>query len=166
MEANRNIRLSIREHVETLLFDMGYENVYDESNMREWSTPSGRYIFLIDSSIKPTITTLPFIVIELQNITREPFELGNDKGRNFIVFIHVFGRNRGERDDIASYLQDNLARGITYYDFSSGIGVAYSFTILRLGGILVSDSPITGDGREEASLSNWTILSFKAMTQQ
>jgi hypothetical protein len=171
VQVNRNIRLSIKYHLAGLLTTYGYTNVYGEAEMRQVTngtlTPTGNYVFLVDSFISPTQTTLPFVVMEITSIRRIPYELGNDgAGREITTFVHVFGRSRAERDDIASYFQDNIGRSIPYNDYTSGSAVAQTYPIQRTGeGIDVSYAPpVTDEQLQEHSLANWNILNFEART--
>lgn len=171
MQANRNIRLSIRNNLATLLGNMGYAYIYTEADMRAGITPnsSGSYVYLVDSMTKPMATTLPFVVLEVTNITVIPYEMGNRHGRKLDVFVHVFGNSRGVRDDIASYLQDAYSEqgSIPYNNYSSGSAAAYSFPIQLDGdGITVVDSPPPDREITEYSLANWSILSFSANTRE
>lgn len=173
MQVNRNIRLSIKYHLVGLLNTYGYANVYGEQEMRNRAlgsfTASGSapYAFLVDSFVSPTETTLPFVVLEVSNIRRVPYELGTDgAGREITTFVHIFGRSRAERDDIASYFQDNIGRSIPYNDYTSGSATPMTYPIQRVGeGIEVSYAPpVTDQQLQEHSLANWNILSFEART--
>jgi hypothetical protein len=174
METNENILLSVKDHVIARLQAMGYTTVYTEKNMRDIAKgilvlPANKsYIFVVDTFTKPTETTLPFIVIELQPIDREPFELGNDgNARQFTTYIHVFGRSRSERNQIASYLQgsNGIGRSITYYDYTGVAAVEQAYPIQRVSGIRVDNAPPVRDEQiQEYSLANWNIVSFDAMT--
>jgi len=169
MQANRNIRRSIYEYTKTKLTDMGFAYIYTEAQMRSGITPnsSGSYVYLVDSMTKPMATTLPFIVLEVQNIDAEEFEIGNRLGRNFDVFWHVFGNSKGVRDDVASYLQDSAKAdgSIPYNDYSSG-SVSMGFPIQLDGRITVVDSPPPDNEIQEYSLANWSIVHFMARTLQ
>ena len=171
MRINRNIRLSIKYHLADLLNDCGYTNVYGEQEMRNVAlgsfTGAAPFVFLVDSFVSPTETTLPFIVLEVTNIRRVPYELGNDgTGREITTFVHIFGRSRAERDDIASYFQDYIGRSIPYNDYTSGSATPMTYPIQRVGGgIEVSYAPpVTDQQLQEHSLANWNILSFEART--
>lgn len=173
MEVNENIILSLKDHLTTRLTAMGYTNVYDISDMR--NVPSGtlslptdkRYIFLTSTFQKPTVTTLPFIVLEA-NFDRETWQLGDDGDfRQIEVFVHVFGRSQSERNQLASYLQgaNGIGRSIPYNNYTSGSGIAQAYPIQRTSGLRVDSAPpITNGQITEQSLANWNIVSFEAMT--
>jgi hypothetical protein len=115
MQLNRSIRVSIKEHVKTafelpISGGMNAFNVYGENNLPQNNpsfSPTRPYLYIVDSNIQPTLLDLPLIVLELTPFVKDVFELGR-ASRKAELNAHVYGRNRGERDDIASYLQDYL----------------------------------------------------------
>jgi len=166
MLRNRNLRRSIRSHIQTVLesassYGMSQDyNVYDEEAMRLGETVTFPFIYLVDSAIRPTNTELPCIVLETQ-ITKSLFELGNRSGRALTFFLHVFGKTRGERDDLASMFQDDIGQAITVYNYSTGSGVADG-TRIELDPIVPQfDVPLD---KEEASLLNLTVVSYSGIT--
>lgn len=174
MQPNRNIRLSIKNHISSLLQTYGYTNVYGEKDMRDVAlgtlNPSGLFVFLVDSFISPTDTTLPFIVLEVNSIQHIVWELGSEEARGIRTYIHVFGKSRAERDDIAAYLQNNIGRSISYNDYSTGTPVPQAYPIERVtddgSGIEINYAPpVTDEQLQERSLANWAILSFDARTK-
>jgi hypothetical protein len=112
-------------------------------------------------------TKLPFMIIEIRPIIGKQFEVGNRSGKTFTCYLHIFGQNRGARDDIASYLQENLPMGITYSDYTGGSAVDYG-----RGKIEVQDTPtvdeyaVPSDKVEEASITNWSVVRFTAKVKQ
>ena len=162
MNAKRNIRLSIKKEIADEMRLMGYTNVYTESNMRAGTTPTSPFCYIVDSFVRPMETTLPFIVIEIPSITKRPFEVGNSRGRTFKCILHVFGKSRGQRDDIATYIQDNLPSEIKYYDFSSGESVIENYTLEIKDYITVEDAQdLSADMFSESSLVGWTMVIFE-----
>jgi hypothetical protein len=168
MQTNRNIRISIKDSIQTQLVAFGFTNVYTEAQMQlTWSgtfTPVLPYVFFLDEYTMPQLTTLPMVILDLLDIEGNAFELGNRKGRDFDTNIHVFGNTRGQREDIASYLQDNIPHGITIYDYTSGSAGAST-----LGTILMTDdSPtvveekIPNDNIQERSLYNWSRVTWRS----
>lgn len=170
MLRNRNLRRSLYDHVETLLeaassygFSQDF-HVYNEKDMRSGISMTRPFAVLVDSAITPTATTLPFIVLEFRP-SMAPFELGNRSGLYFQSFLHVFGRNRGERDDIGCLLQRNIGETITIYDYSTGSAVADG-TSMEIDPVIdVYDAPPGASELEaEASLLNVTVVSFSGIT--
>lgn len=171
MLRNRNVRRSVREYTKGIFeaasshgMSQDY-NVYGESDLRAGTTPTFPYVYLIDSAIAPTQATLPFIVLEMRSV-RTPYELGNRNGRFYQGFLHVFGRNRGERDDLASMLQDALGTSIPIYNYSSGSAVADG-TYFEFGPDIeqFDAPPMSEELRAESSLLNMTVLSFNGLVQ-
>lgn len=174
MEAIRNIRLSIKDVVVTTLQNIpragsgsGY-NIYTEADLRAGTTPTVPYIYVLDEYTKPTQTTLPMFIVSVENMIYNQFELGNRSGRTFDVYFHIFAASRGERDDIAAYFQENFSSNIPYNDYTTGVGVdwgrgkiQYQPNGMTADNMIVPNSTIT-----EASLYNWTRLSWHGWTQK
>lgn len=168
---NRNIRISIREHIKDALENPGVGgprpyNVYGENNLPQRNPsfdPQFPYVFLIDSNIEPTKSDLPLIVVELNPIRKGTVELGR-RARAADLNLHIFGRTRGERDDLASYFQDWLTTsgsGHTPYvrDYTAGAGQPIVDTGMFGEVDVWSVLPIPEWQREEASLTNHNVVS-------
>ncbi|MFA5637018.1 MAG: hypothetical protein WC977_14075 [Anaerovoracaceae bacterium] len=178
MQHNRNIRVSIKEHVKSAFTTnvgvggLGVFNVYGENQLPQRSpsfSPTRPCLWLVDSNIEPTKADLPLVVLEITPIRRRTLELGR-KARIATLNIHVYGRNRGERDDIASYLQDWLdtsgsGTSVPITDYSADGGS-------RLDTGYVQDvdvytvSPIPESQREEASLANVDVVNCEIIFKQ
>jgi hypothetical protein len=175
MQHNRNIRISIKEHVKSALEDPGVGgpsayNVYGENSLPQRNTsfvPVFPYVFLIDSNVEPTKSDLPLIVVEVNPIIRRTTELGR-QARSGELNLHIFGRSRGERDDLASYLQDWLTTSgsghtLSIKDYTAGAGQPVVDTG-KFGPVAVwSVLPIPEWQREEASLTNYNVVSTEVM---
>jgi len=139
--------------------------VYGENSLPWRSpsfTPTQPYLFIVDSNISPTLASLPFIVVELSLISKRPSELGR-QARTATLNLHVFGRNRGERDDLASYLQDWLATSgsgnkVSVKDYGTA-GWPEVDTALVTSGVGVVQVQPTEERMESASTDNWNIVS-------
>ena len=175
METNENILLSLKDHLVTKLTNYGYAQIYYIQDMRDVADDSlelpsdKRYVFLTSTFQKPTATTLPFVVLEIEHMDNAPYELGNESAdaRMFDTFIHVFGRSQSERNQLSSYLQgsNGIGRSITYNDYSSGSMVEQAHPIQRISSISVNNAPPIRDEQiQEYSLANWNIVSFSART--
>jgi len=170
MQHNRNIRVSIKEHVKTAFETPGIGglsafNVYGENNLPQVNpsfTPERPYLFLVDSNIQPTVLDLPLIVLEISPIVSSVTELGRTS-RQAELNAHVYGRNRGERDDLASYLQDYLVTSgsgnkVTVRDYGTS-----GTPVLDIGEVQVpvgvwAISRVPEFVRDEASVSNENIV--------
>lgn len=183
MLKNRCIRKSLYNFIMDLFKNpppaTGWEgwNCYSENQLREYRranfNPVAPYIYIVDSNIAPTKTEVPIIIIETSTLAR-PFELGNTQGRLSTANLHVFGRNRGQRDDIASMLQDVFARNMIttgsvvpfpVYDFQDAGASELVETALIDPGISVEYPTIGELEQHESSLTSWAIVSFSFQTK-
>ena len=113
------------------------------------------------------------IIIETSTLAR-PFQLGDTNGRLSMGNLHVFGKNRGERDDMASMLQDVFAKNMTtsgsvvpfpVYDYiSSGSSALVETAHIDLG-VSVEPQIVGGLEQHESSTANWNIVSFSFQTK-
>jgi len=102
-------------------------NVYGEAQFRQASlgqfTPVFPYIYLLDSFLAPVSqredVSQPQVVIEIDSYAAMPFELGNRSGRSVTALVHVFGQNRGQRDDYGAYIMDYIGNALSIYDYSA-----------------------------------------------
>ena len=63
----------------------------------------------------------PCVAIDYVNVRPIPVGIGKeDYNPDLYWHIHIFGRNKGERDDIANDVIDLLESGCYIYDFSEG----------------------------------------------
>lgn len=171
MQHNRSIRVSIKEHVKAAfetpgIGGMSAYNVYGENNLPQNNptfVPTFPYLYIVDSNIEPTKLDLPLIVLDASPYTVNVVELGR-AARQIELNAHVFGRNRGERDDIASYLQDYLATSgsgnrITVRDYGmTGTPILDSGEI-QMPVQVWSISPVPEFRRDEASTTNENVVS-------
>jgi hypothetical protein len=167
---NRAIRKSLYDFTvaqfETPPGDTGWAawNVYNESNLRDKNfSPVDPYIFIIDANVAPTQTKLPMIVVEVSHLT-QPHQLGDTKGRLNLAHLHVFGKNRGQRDDIASMLQDAVTTFPIYnYYYQQGT-TSISERAHVVGDVDVVPQTVGEYETHEESLLNWNVVRFKFET--
>ena len=151
MQHNRNIRVSIKEHVKTAfevpgIGGLNAYNVYGENNLPQNNPafiPQRPYLYIVDSNIQPTRLDLPLLILEVSPFVGDVVEIGR-AARQAELNVHVFGRNRGERDDLASYLQDYL--------MTSGSG---NRIVVRDYG--VTGTPQLDTGEVQLPVSVWNI---------
>lgn len=135
--------------------------VYGKDDMRSSVALLTRpFVFLLDSRILFETEHLPVVVIEAEFDT-EDFELGNSKG--FCHFqLHVFGRSRGERDDISGGIVANLT-SVRIRDFDTAGYPVQSTEQLEVDGQgrywTVMHPDISTEVAIEGTLANWDILS-------
>lgn len=179
MLIDRCLRISVKETIKSLFEGPPTEsglsafNVYSETDMRDMNKgklmPEAPYIFITDSRIAPTTAQLPFIAIDATP-SKEPFELGNEQGRRIAVDLHIFGKSRGERDDLASFIADYLKTITIENHNSSGSYLGYAAGATMCVGEIVSDAKmsymdISEEESLEGSLENWTILNFEFLSK-
>lgn len=180
---NRALRLSLYNFVADLFrtppADTGWGNfnVYGENSLRQYRDenfePVQPFVFIVDSNVAPTQTELPMIIIETSTLAR-PYQLGDTQGRLSGANLHVFGKNRGQRDDMSSMLQDVFAKNMQtvgsvipfpVYDYiSSGSSVLVETAHIDAG-VSVEYHIVGGLEQLEASTSQWATVSFSFQTK-
>jgi hypothetical protein len=133
MLKHRAIRLSIKDRVRDMFLNpdaaTGFApfNVYYESQFRQVASgsfsPVFPFVYLLDSYLLPVAqridTMQPQVVIEIDKYQARPFELGTRNGRWIIAWIHVLGQNRGQRDDLGSFIMDYFGNALDIKDYSA-----------------------------------------------
>ena len=133
MLKNREIRLSARDHIKALFLapavasGLSAFNVYDERDFRNVQsgtfTPTFPFVYLLDSFLEPVAQRVdlqqPQVVIEVDLYESEPYQLGDRAGRQVDFLFHVFGKNRGERDDIGGFIADYFGTGLDIKTYSA-----------------------------------------------
>ncbi len=180
---NRALRLSLYNFVADLFrtppstTGWGNWNVYGENSLRQYRdgnfSPVQPFIYILDTYVAPTKSELPMVIIETNTLAR-PYQLGDTQGRLSMANLHVFGKNRGQRDDIASMLQDVFAKNtetvgsvvpFPVYDYiSSGSSVLVETAHIDLG-ISVEYPIVGGLEQQEGSLSQFATVSFSFQTK-
>jgi hypothetical protein len=138
-------------------------NVYTEDNYQNRSfAPTFPFIFLLMSRIPPIKTRLPCIIEDFQEFPNAAYELGTRRGMLPTVALHIFGKNRGERDDLAGFIRQVLTDypAITIYDWSNITNPVSKYTVIAED-ISVQTQTIAPDTEaREGSLNNWIVVSF------
>lgn len=130
---HRAIRLSLKDRIRDMFLapdaatELAPFNVYYEANFRNAAsgnfTPTFPYIYLLDSYLLPVAQRIdvmqPQVVIEIDEYVKRPFELGNREGRWVTAWIHVFGQNRGQRDDLGSFIVDYIGATLPIKSYSA-----------------------------------------------
>lgn len=143
--------------------------VYNEDQLRQAQkgtlTPTNRHpssptpcVFLLDAYMRPEKMALPEIVVEIPDIYLEPFEIGNRSGGQQQLLIHIFGRSRGERDDLASFLARQIQTGFSVYAYTSG-SAAFVETALVDPLVWIEQTQLNADElRREGTLDLWATI--------
>jgi len=138
-------------------------NVYGIGDMGKESTSLTRpFVFLLDSRILFETKHLPLVIIDAE-FAIKAFELGTNPWGLCRGELHVFGRTRGERDDLVGAIIKHVTE-ITLYDFDTEPPTVTGTAEL------VPDSDgvywrqvhndISTEVAMEQSLANWDTLSF------
>lgn len=160
MKIIRNVRRSFRDHLIRIFNDYAAlgtpYTIYGETEVRDKDFNGQRpFLVILDARVLFETRHLPLIVIEMDAMV-DGLELGRDSLR-FAVELHIFGRNRGERDDIAAAIIEYQDLDIIIYDYSGDTPVPIGVTQI--------DQPwdmtyidVSTDLAVEGSLANWTMM--------
>jgi len=180
---NRDVTKSVMAWVRSILLappassELAAFNVYTWQQMEQASatpatfTPVQPYCFVLDASNRPVDTVTPMAVVEWMKTTRAPFELGNRNGHSYYMGIHVFGRNKNERDDLSDLFANNLPNAFTVNHYNtSGSLVSTEIGLpddeidtepfLSRGGFLAKEAL-----RKEGTVDLWNLVSFVIRTK-
>lgn len=183
MAKNRDVTKSVMAWVRSTLLsppassELSAFNVYTLAQMElagrtpSAFTPVQPYCFVIDAYSRPIDAVTPMVVVEWMKTTRAPFELGNRNGHSYYMGIHVFGRNKNERDDLSDLFADNLPNAFTINHYNtSGSIVSTEIGLpddeidtepfLSRGGFLNKE-----DVRKEGTVDLWNLVSFVIRTK-
>jgi hypothetical protein len=132
---NRDVRLSVKDRIKEMLTtpdaSMGWSrawNIYNEANFRAVAagtfTPTAPFVYLMDSFQEPVTGARrdlmqPQLIVEIETYEKRPFEVGNRAGHHVGIYVQVFGKNRGERDDLGGYLTDFIGDSIDIKAYSA-----------------------------------------------
>lgn len=158
-------------------------NVYNEADFRQVAVdgnvvagtpPVFPFVYLMDSFIQPVEGVRidlqePQVIVEIDQYQAFPFELGNVKGRIIKVMIHVFGKNRAERDDLAGYFMDYIGTTIDVKDYSAAnpTGTFVEDAIIDPSSRVVEDIyTARADVLFSNVLMDWSRFSFSFRTQK
>ena len=80
------------------------------------------YISVIDEWPDVVVPTLPIVVLMRDSWDRGGIQLGPGHKDTYEWHIEIFGRNKGERDDLIDTIFNGLHnRGCTFYKFTNGL---------------------------------------------
>mgnify|MGYP001615881445 FL=1 len=148
-------------------------NVYNETEYRDDThVEAFPFVYIIDSDILPVITKLPLIVIEVLRYRKESFELGNRSGRQIRVYLHVFGRTRADRDDMAGFIADYFGNSLSIKTYTQSVPAGTEVEKALVGDrIDVEQMSISGpvEGRDMVeiggSILNWNRVALDIDTK-
>ena len=170
MFAIREARLSLRKEISDLFStaatfgdDGTAFNIYGEENLRDGAHAVHRpFLFLLDSFVSFQAEHLPVIVLETE-MDSTPLQLGTDPTLLVFANIHIFGRTRGERDDMAGAIWENI-KSVEIRDFDvDAETVQFTSPLMPISGEnywhIADSPPPSQELRMESSLLNWIIMS-------
>ena len=166
MDFFRNVEKSVAKKV-TDLFTTPPDgpttsyNVYLEDDfMNEAFVPTWPFIFLLDYRVRPRISRLPMLIVERAASPHSLFEIGTRSGHLFTFNLTLFGRNRGERSDLAAFLERNLEY-LNIYDFTPSVpSLLEGVPVINRAAVQPKETPDVGI---EGALNNpeSVLLSFQ-----
>lgn len=188
MLKNREIRKSLKDRITALLqtnyTEAGWSgtwNIYNEADFRAVAkngkvtagyAPVFPFVYVLDSFLQPVEGVAidlmqPQVVVEIDQYRTLPFELGNRKGRMIKALVHIFGKNRGERDDLASYFMDYLgsALPINTYSANAPEGVKVEDALIDPDMAVTDMYTPRLDVLTSNVLLGWSTLEFKFQTK-
>jgi len=176
----RNIQLSVHKRLTDLFTappnnpDTGLPyiatayNVYNEDNYQQDTfTPTFPFVFLLMVRVPPKKTRLPCILMDVSEFSSAPYELGTRRGMISTINLHIFGKNRGERDELAGFLRQAMTDypGLTIYDWTN-IARPVSKYVASVEDITVAPQSIGNELATEGSLTNWNTLTFTLLLKE
>lgn len=90
--------------------------------------------------------------------------MGNRNGRRIRAYVHVFGQNRGQRDDLSAFIGDYFGTALAIKTYPSGVVVEDA---LLDDDIVVEDmySPKIESVESQATLLGWSRVTFSFTTK-
>jgi|WetSurMetagenome_2_1015567.scaffolds.fasta_scaffold477073_2 hypothetical protein len=161
MKALRQIRLSVWRTLSDgftagTFLGTAY-NVYGEADLRAGTEPVFPYVYILDFGVVFEPKHLPVVMLQTEHHKRS-LEMGVNTWYLNVLALHVFGRDRGERDDIAGAIVETVD-SITLRDFAQNSQPSVGTALLEPddnGDVwVVQQGEMPYDVRMEGSLTNW-----------
>jgi len=137
-------------------------NVYNEDKYQDDRfVPTFPFVFLLASRVPPKETRLPVMILDITDLSSALFEIGTRRGAYQLCQLHIFARNRGERNNLAGYVRQVFTDypSLPIYDFTPPTPTVLYTTMIE--GISVRPMTIAPDIGIQGSLNNWMELSFE-----
>jgi hypothetical protein len=121
MKTPRNVKRSFYAALETLLenaatFGTAF-NVYYESDLRDGTTPTFPYIYILDANVPLEVEYLPVISVWFRFGYRA-FQIGGPALWHAEIVCDIYGKNRGDREDLAAAIAEGISSNFTINDYS------------------------------------------------
>lgn len=169
MKTPRNAKLSLMAAIEAILestshFDPAY-TVYYESDLRDYIedklSPDWPYCFILDANVMVEAEFLPAVVVWLRWSYRG-LELSSTKMWHCDLSVDVYGRNRGEREDIAAGIVEGMGESFTIYDYSGATATTWGTASIYESGPseywTVEPQSVADEYAVEGTTLNWMQL--------
>ncbi len=158
----RNVERSIYDHIAGLFTaptgGLTPYTVYGERDFWNDSlAPQFPYVYLLGVRVPPRETRLPLILLDAGLHSQSFYEVGTRAGTWVTVNLHIFAKTRGERDDLAGYLYQNLW-AVPIGDYSTTPPTRH-YTA-QVEGKWSSRQSVSEDVGIEGALSNWDAIQF------
>lgn len=163
----KSIVESVTAHFEAPPTAIGWSRPYNVYDIQDMANPNAvltdPYVFVISEHAQPTPSRIPMVVVDTMFSFNE-FQLGSRSGCDVVVELWCWGRDRPERDDMASMLA-NVYAGKT--NKPSAISIWTSMTSSKeastgeVSQVSVEFPTAGGALSEEGTLRNWAIASFR-----
>lgn len=166
MKTPRNVKRSFYAALESLLgsaFGTAF-NVYYESDLRDGTTPTRPYIYIIDANVVFKAEHLPLIEVWFR-FSYRGIQLGGPALWHGEVSCEVYARNRGEREDIAAAIAEGIASSFVIYDYSGDTPTAWGTASIYEGPAneywALDFGSVADELAVEGTLLNWVSASSR-----
>ena len=138
-------------------------NVYDIQDMENESfTPTFPWVYVISEHAQPTPSRVAMVVVD-PTFTFDSYQLGSRAGCDMMVLLHCWGRDRPERDDMASMLA-NVYAGKTnkrsFIPIWTSLTSSKEASIAEVSRVLIEYPSAGGALSAEGTLRNWAIVTL------
>lgn len=168
MKVISSLRASVMQNVRDWFSGASYimrnpYHVYGEGDLRNAdATILSPHLFVLDYGVQYEYRHLPLVLVQMETQDRG-LELGSVNTYHNDLALHIVAKNRGERDDLASAIIENVG-DLSIYHFNSGGSAVYSSTV----GLTPNERgelwqtaghyPATQAEAQSGALSNWVQL--------
>jgi hypothetical protein len=162
----RNTKLSLMEDIAAIFQDattFGTAfNIYYEDDLRGAVVPTFPYLYILDHNVTFPAERLPVVVL-WPRFSLRAFQMGGPAFWHCDLVVDVFGRTRGDREDIAAAIAGGVT-SFTIYDHSGSLVEWGTATVYenQYGEYWTLDPQVAGD---EASVEG-TLLNMMRCTTQ
>jgi hypothetical protein len=115
------------------------------------------YLWFMGYRVAPSLTRLPLLILDMPGESSNLFEVGNRGGTWKTGTVHVFAKSRGEREDLADVIYQNLFN-IRINDYTTTPPTfKYNATVESRN---TSRQGVGEELGKEGTLKNWKTVQF------